>query len=139
MSQPISKTLSRFLAVGLIGFIVDLVGLQSMLYFGLDAVTARVVSFPIAVVVTWLLHRRYTFSHRRSNKRTRELTRYLSGQLLSNLLGFAAYTWLVLHLTTFAENPVMALIVSSAIGAATNYLVSHFVVFNGSGQSNDSD
>ena len=130
MSQPLTKTLLRFTAVGLIGFLVDLAGLQRLLYFGFDAVTARGVSFPGGVIVTWSLHRRYTFSHRRTEKRTRELTRYMSGQVLCNLLGLAAYTWLVLHVSVFAEYPAAALIVSSIIGTATNYVISHFVVFN---------
>lgn len=135
MSKSIVQTVPAFIAVGIVGFLVDLAGLQVMLALDFDAITARVLSFPIAVVITWVLHRRFTFSHRRRKKRTSELSRYMTAQIVSALLGFAAYTTLVLHAPLFGEYPALALVVSSIIGAIINYVFSHFVVFNETGGS----
>lgn len=135
MSKSIIQTVPAFIAVGIVGFLVDLAGLQGLLALDFDPITARVLSFPIAVVVTWLLHRRFTFSHRRRKKRSSELTRYMSAQIISALLGFAAYTTLVLQVPLFGTYPALALIVSSIVGAISNYMFSHYVVFNETGDS----
>jgi len=135
LRKSLQITLAKFLGVGLIGFTVDLVGLQWLLWMGYGPVVARSLTFPLAVLVTWALHRQFTFAHRRSDKRTSELTKYLSGQIAAALTAFGAYTWLVLQFDLFNQTPAYALIVSSVIGTTINYLSSHFVVFNNPNKS----
>ncbi|MEO0614900.1 MAG: GtrA family protein [Pseudomonadota bacterium] len=131
MSVTSRRQISQFVLVGGCGFLVDAVLLQSLVWAGLDPVPARLASFPVAVVTTWLMHRRLTFADRRASRRGLELGKYLMAQIVSALLGLAAFTWLVLYTDFFARVPLAALVVSSAIGTVSNYLLSHYVVFTG--------
>ena len=129
MSQSLPKTVIQFILVGGVGFLVDLAGLQGLLWAGFGPIGARLMSFPVAVLVTWMLHRRFTFAHRRSDRRALELTRYLSSQIASWAIGFAVYTTLVVRVPLCAEHPALALAASSIVAAISNYALSHFVVF----------
>lgn len=134
MIEHSRRQVGAFVVVGGIGFVVDAVVLQSLVSGGVGPIAARCVSFPVAVVVTWLLHRRYTFAHRRASRRERELGKYFAAQIASALLGFGAYAALVLYEPFFARVPLAALVISSAIGMLSNYLLSHYVVFTGAGE-----
>lgn len=131
MTVTSHRQLSLFALVGGCGFVVDAVLLQSLIWAGVGPVAARLASFPVAVVVTWLLHRRLTFADRRASRRGLELGKYLAAQIVSALLGLAAYTYLVLYVAFFRQVPLAALVVSSAIGTISNYLFSHYLVFTG--------
>ncbi|MEM8548890.1 MAG: GtrA family protein, partial [Pseudomonadota bacterium] len=73
MSVAGKKQIASFTLVGIIGFAVDAAMLQLALSsLQLEPVRARLVSFPVAVVVTWMLHRQFTFAHRRSERRSTE-------------------------------------------------------------------
>ncbi|MEM6810660.1 MAG: GtrA family protein [Pseudomonadota bacterium] len=135
MSVTSGRQISQFVLVGGCGFLVDAVLLQSLVWAGLDPLPARLASFPVAVLTTWLMHRRLTFADRRANRRGRELGKYLTAQIVSALLGLAAFTWLVLFTEFFARVPLAALVVSSAVGMVSNYLFSHYLVFTGERES----
>jgi putative flippase GtrA len=62
LGVPIPKGLPKFLAVGVVGLVVDL-GLFSLLErFGVSFLVARAISLPVATLATWLLNRRVTFA-----------------------------------------------------------------------------
>lgn len=131
MSVTSRRQITLFVFVGGCGFLVDAVLLQALVWSGFGPIPARLASFPAAVVTTWLLHRRLTFSSRRASRRGLELGKYLTAQIVSALLGLAAFTFLVLFAPVFATYPIAALVVSSAIGTVSNYLFSHYLVFTG--------
>lgn len=131
MSVTSRRQIAQFVFVGGCGFLVDAVLLQSLVWSGMGPIMARLVSFPVAVVTTWLLHRRLTFASRRASRRGLELGKYLTAQIVSALLGLAAFTFLVLYAEFFTRMPLAALVVSSAIGTVSNYLFSHYLVFTG--------
>lgn len=61
MNLQVVKQLGRFAFVGAIGFVVD-VGLTLMLIeYGSDALMARAISMPLAILTTWRLNRALTF------------------------------------------------------------------------------
>ncbi len=129
MSATNQRQLTWFIIVGGCGFIVDALMLQTLITVGLGPISARLLSFPVAVLFTWLMHRRFTFSARRSSRRSSELSKYLTAQIVSALLGLAAYTYLVLYQSFFAAWPVAALVVSAVCSMVSNYLLSHYLVF----------
>ena len=131
MSVTSRRQLVLFALVGGCGFLVDAVLLQTLVWSGVGPIAARLASFPVAVVTTWLMHRRLTFSGRRTSRRGLELGKYMTAQIVSALLGLAVYTFLVLYAPFFARLPVAALAISSAVGMISNYLFSHYLVFTG--------
>ncbi|MEM9796764.1 MAG: GtrA family protein [Pseudomonadota bacterium] len=106
-----------FLLAGGLGFVVDAGVLALGLAIGLPAWAARIPSFLLAVVTTWLLNRRITF---RSDTRPtlREFGRYLAAMSLGLGVNYAAYiTFVALGL-----HPLLALAVASCAGIVVNYL-----------------
>jgi putative flippase GtrA len=84
----------RFLGVGVAGFVVDS-GVTTMLSrAGLSPITARPPAILLAMSVTWLLNRRFTFEVQ-VRKSFSELSRYLVVALLSSFLNFFLYCGLV--------------------------------------------
>jgi putative flippase GtrA len=121
---------TRFLAVGVAGFAVD-GGLLAILtsLVGVPVLAARLVSFFIAVTVTWLLNRRLTFRHRASRRRIAEWWRYVTVNGIGgviNLVIFATLIWVVPWLNA---NPLMAFAIASAIALIFNFLGSRAIAF----------
>ena len=124
------RELGRFLATGTCGFIVD-AGAMLLVAEGLGVtvLAARCVSFPVAVTITWLLNRHWTFEHGRSRKPSEQYVLYLSGQLVSLAINFGVFAALVLNAQIFAARPVLALAVSAVIALGFSYLFARFVSF----------
>ena len=116
--------LSRFLQVGAIGFAID-AGLLWFLVYLMDVepVLGRLISFVATIMVTYVLNARYTFN---VSPRKSSASRYGFIQCLGALLNFGSYTWLV---TTAEVEPMIALIVGSALGSTHNFLMMKAFVF----------
>ncbi|MFK8052653.1 MAG: GtrA family protein [Woeseiaceae bacterium] len=125
----LSRQILFFLCIGTCGFLVEAIILQVLLWQGVGPIVARMIGFPVAVLTTWLLHRRFTFAAGKSDRKAQELTRYFSAQIFSALLGLGVYAWLVLSLPFFIKWPLAALVVSSVVGMVSNFLLSRFAVF----------
>jgi putative flippase GtrA len=117
----------RYCVVGGCGFFVEAALIAFLQYrWGWSALPCRAVSFPVAVVVTWWLNRRYTFATRGGWP---ELMRYLSTQgvgMLANLLAYTAVIWIVPALDRHALVPLVA---GSALGLAVNFALARHWVF----------
>jgi putative flippase GtrA len=117
----------RYCLVGGCGFFVEAALIALLQYrWGWSALPCRAVSFPLAVVVTWWLNRRYTFATRGG---WAELMRYLSTQgvgLVANLFAYTAVIWIVPALDRHALVPLVA---GSALGLAVNYALARHWVF----------
>lgn len=125
------QALVRFATIGAVGFIVD-GGLLAIAVYGLggDARLSRLVSFPIAVVVTWLFNRLWTFETRQGVKASTEFARYLGSQGLGCLVNFAFYgaslTWLPYPFNA----PLVALALAAGVALAANYMLVRVFVFD---------
>ncbi|HUO21515.1 MAG TPA: GtrA family protein [Caulobacteraceae bacterium] len=126
---PLNGHVMRFGLVGVLGFVVDGVVLQTMMYVGLNPIAARAISFPVAVCATWLANRTFTFRDRAGQSKVREASTYVAVQLVGGAANFAVYSALVHGFPVFAEWPVAALAFGSAAGMAINYLGSKHIVF----------
>lgn len=123
LSQRLRHQLVRFLAVGAVGFSVD-IGVLGFLLYGLGYVSdrralvwCRVASFFAAIGVTYLLNARFTFA---APIRGAGLSRYVLIQLLGALLNLGTYTFLVLGPL---ERPLIALAVGSAVATVSNFVL----------------
>jgi putative flippase GtrA len=129
-SQRLRHQLARFLAVGAVGFAVDVAVLWFLLY-GLDYVTdrgalvwCRLGSFFAAIAVTFLLNARYTFG---ASIRRASLSRYVAIQLLGAVLNIGTYSFLVLGPL---ERPLIALAIGSAVATVSNFLLVRRFVYD---------
>lgn len=112
----------RFLVVGGCGFLTDAAVLSIAHHgAGLAALPARAISFSVAVLVTWLLNRQWSFGV--SVPATlAEFARYLSVQSVGLAINFGAYSVCVAGFPPPIGEPLVALAVGSALAMGFNFL-----------------
>ena len=126
---PLNGHLMRFGLVGVLGFVVDGVVLETMVFLGMNPIAGRAVSFPIAVCATWLANRSFTFTDKVEQSRVREASTYVAVQLVGGAVNFIVYSALVHSLQVFADWPILALAFGAVAGMVVNYLGSKHIVF----------
>lgn len=116
----------RFLFVGALGFLTDAGVLWLMTNtFRFDPYTGRLVSFAIAVVVTWILNSRFTFKI--PQKRTkRHFGAYVTIQTSSFMMNYAIYSALVWQDIAV---PLLALALAAVIAMFYSFMAMNFWVF----------
>lgn len=127
-SQAFLRPFLRFGLVGGLGFAVD-AGVMSLLHglFGWDSIAARAVSFPVAVTVTWMCNRLFTFSDTPVPS-----SRYVAYVLLQGLGGavnFAVFSALIWSGIPGLSLPVIALAAGSGVALFITFFGCRRVVF----------
>lgn len=120
----------RFLSVGAIGFIVDAVvffGLVSGL--GVHYAWGRVSASFVALVVTWLLNRRLTFTQGKVDVASVEFLRYLGASSIGAGANLAALSLIAPHDVALAHSP--SYVVGAAVGLIVNFFLYDRFVFYG--------
>jgi putative flippase GtrA len=121
-----------FVVVGTVGFAVDATILAILVHeYGWGHYTARVVSFAVAVTVTWLLNRRFVFASARTINRRSEYTRYLTVQGMGMAINFLTYSLCIATNQMMDRWPVIALAVGSIVALLFNYVGARMFVFTG--------
>lgn len=130
--------LIKFGVVGGAGFIVD-IGLFNLLQHGPVAVlsgkpvTAKIISVSVAMIVTWLGNRLWTFSQKRTSTKVREFV----GFVVVNIGGMAIAVlclWLsryVFGFTSPLADNISANGVGLVLGMIFRYLAYKYLVFTG--------
>jgi len=124
--------LPAFLVVGSVGFTVDASILGTLVHgYGWGDYSARLVSFGVAVTVTWLLNRSFTFADGRTSKRRSEYSRYIAVQGTGAAINFLTYA-LCINVSEFMDKwPVTAAAVGSCVALSFNFLGARVFVFTG--------
>ncbi|MBW3656417.1 MAG: GtrA family protein [Gemmatimonadetes bacterium] len=120
--------LLRFALAGVVGFAVDGGVLQLLVSWGgWGPIAARAISFPAAVVATWLINRTMTFQDQ--GPLGRSLLRYFVVSLGGASVKFVVYTALVLASAQMAALPIVPLAIASVVALMFNYLGSKHFAF----------
>jgi putative flippase GtrA len=130
ISRKLFVEMLRFGIVGAIGFCVDAVVLYILIRWQIDPLLARVVSFPTALLATWLLNSRWTFGDSvRQKSRTRQAFGYVAVQCGGMSVNYMVFA-LALPLTGKSSlGVILALVLGSAAGLMVNFLGSRMLVF----------
>jgi putative flippase GtrA len=129
---------NRVLAFGLvggIGFGIEAVILQGLSLIGVQPILGRAVSFPVAVTATWLLNKHFTFRDRPVTDRRAQYLLYLGGQLGGAAINICAFILTIRRWPALASQPVVPLMVGSALGLLFNYAWANAMVFKGTARS----
>ena len=130
----IVNRISIFLAVGLLGLIVDLTAFHISIIW-LPELWARVFSIKMAIVATWLGNRLATFGYKKHHPLWLEYLLYLAASVLGAVVNYVSFL-AIIHQHPDIDRAV-AIIGSSAIAAVVNFLTYQFIVFPQSkGESN---
>ncbi|HRD98833.1 MAG TPA: GtrA family protein [Rubrivivax sp.] len=126
-SRREARMLSGFLLVGSVGFLVDAGLLTMMVAAGSGPYLGRAVSFPVAVVTTFLLNRHLTFQASGTGNPGLQFVRYLGAQLGGTLLNLAVYVALLAAVPAWSSQPWIPLAIGSIVAMALTYLSSRVI------------
>jgi putative flippase GtrA len=129
---PLDGHFMRFCCAGGLGFVVDFSVLKTIVHFGLNPIGARLISFSVAVVVTWLVNRAWTFkAHTASGLRAliREFAGYVAVQSVGFAANFSVYTLMVIGIPALNGRLLPPSIVGTLAGLLVNYLGAKHLVF----------
>ena len=120
----------RFCVVGVAGFVADAGVLMLLVHLaGANPIAARLLSFGIAVVVTFELNRRWAFGAIRHGSIPAAFAAYLSVQGLGFLCNLVVYTALILWLPAPFGAPLVCVAAASAVALLVNYSGARRLVF----------
>ena len=128
-ANPLWRT-ATFAFSGGMGFLVDAGILQLLAgVFGVQVHFARLVSFLVAVTVTWQINRNLTFANEgRRGSLLREWLSYLASSLLGGATNYGAFALSIYLSGYIREHLVIGVAIGSLAGMLVNYtLYSRFV------------
>ena len=129
MSRPAKIEIVLFSLVGAAGFVVDAAIVWALTRSGANAIIAQAIAFAVAVTVTWLLNRQFTFARHASPNRLREWMHYVAANSLGAVVNNGVYVLLVLTVAMFSKEPVLAVAAGSLAGLVFNFTASRAWVF----------
>jgi len=83
----------------------------------------------IAVTITWLLNRTFTFRLSRTERLHKEYFAYLTAQSFGALVNFAVFAFCIVSSKALKQYPVVALFCGSGAAMVVNFISMKFVVF----------
>lgn len=119
----------RFACVGTVGFVVD-AATVGLLHLSLGALWAQGCGYLLAVTVTWLLNRCWTFAGRGRASKWREWIHYVGANGWGALLNNAVYVLAIEGSPWFTRYPEMAVALGSLAGMGANYLAAKHWIFS---------
>lgn len=123
------KKIFLFGIAGVLGFLVDSVVLYllapiSGIYVG------RFFSFLLAVIVTWMFNRNFTFKHNKVDAGLlAEFLKYLSLMIVGGVINLGMYYFLISSMQFFHTMPIAAVAAGSLAGMAANFLTSQYILY----------
>ncbi len=124
----------RFAAIGCVGFAIDAGALVALMEVAsLNPFAARFVSFPLAVLGTWALNRRFVFASSAASPgdAAREYGRYFGVQTIGAATNMLVYVIAILSLPALSSHPVAALALGALAGLVVNFVGAKSLVFRG--------
>ncbi len=122
------STLPKFLFVGCIGLVFDIVIFSFLTQvWQVEVTLARCCAFLCTATVTWVGNRRITFSRASKSNPLRQWKKFIIGAAFSalpNFVVFESVIWL------YAEQVYVAFLLGVMVGALSNYLINSKWVFD---------
>lgn len=130
-TRRLMRSLGSFAASGTIGFLVDATVLTLLMRsVHLSAITARAVSFPAAVTVTWLLNRRGAFAGKGLTNSRHEYAGYFAIQLIGAALNLLVFVACLEFWPALVEWPIVALAAGAAIALLFNFFAARLMLYS---------
>ena len=131
--RPLKREASyfiKFCVVGGVGFIIDAgVLLMMTALLRQDPFTGRAVSFPVAVFVTFIFNRHWSFAHSQRSTLWRAVSAYFSVQAIGFACNILVYALAIALLPSPFNETVLCLAYASATALLVNFAGARLVVF----------
>lgn len=122
-----NRPIIRFLTIGVIGLLTDIVVLY-LLRNLLDLITAQAIAYVVAVTVSWLLNRVFTFQSEDPNL-FKEWFRYSMVYFISGIPNLGLFSALVFTIPYFHAHPIWPVLITAVVIAFLNYYCSKRFAF----------
>ena len=120
----------RFVVVGTAGFLADTGVLLAIVHAsGINPVIAKMLSFGVAVVLTFELNRRWAFGNVRHENLRTAFAAYLGVQSTGFLCNSAAFALSIYLLPVPFNNILLCSVIASALALFVNYAGAKHLVF----------
>jgi putative flippase GtrA len=126
----LDPSLLRFGVVGCIGFVVDYTVLQLLVTaVGMDAKLAQIPAFGVAVLVTWMLNRVWTFNAAGRDSKVRQAALYIGVQCVGAGTNYVVFTGLLLIAPDLKAWLVIPLGIGAIVAMGLTFLGSKYLAF----------
>jgi putative flippase GtrA len=130
LERRIDPAFLRFGMVGAVGFLVDYGVLHAVVSLvGIGPIAARFVSFPVAVLATWLLNRAFTFRQPTVHGPVRQAMLYALVQGVGGVVNVAVYTAAIALVPVLKSALFVPLAAGSAAGLCLTFAGSKYFAF----------
>lgn len=119
----------RFGVVGSVGFIVDASLLWLFMSLGFNPYLGRLMSFPTALIVTWILNHKWTFGATQDSHRKGHFQRYVAVQLTGMFINYSTYSLVLMTFGTDDLTVFAALVSGSFVGMFINFCGARYIAF----------
>lgn len=125
----------RYLLVGGLGFLVDAALLELFIFYDLSVYAARGLSMTLAIGVTYLLHKNFTFTDAaRPAKTHQQAAAFVGCQLFAASINYAVFCAFLALLPAGFVARMFSLCCGVGAGLAVNFLLLRFFVFPQNGR-----
>lgn len=116
--------------IGAIGFAVEAITLTFLTgVVGWAAWHSRMISFPLALAITWTLNRKYTFRGQSAYGRVRDALGYTVIQSMGSLINLVVFRTALELAPVMHTLPVIALAIGAVAGLSFNFIVSRTILY----------
>lgn len=123
------RSITFFAVIGMVGFLVDASLLKLFItWVKDDPIVGRIMSFPIAVTVTWLLNRRYTFVSKQESL-LREWVTYVAVNSVGLTINLSVFMVVVFSFEVAKNYPIVTLGIASLVAMFFNYFGAKYFAF----------
>jgi putative flippase GtrA len=122
------KQIGMFAVAGTVGYMVDVVVLL-LCNMIMGPLFGRLISFTAAVITTWLINRKHTFSEYGGRSLMQEFSRYFTSCLAGGAVNLFSYSAMVFALNLAPIWLPVAVAVGSLAGMSVNFLLAKHFVF----------
>lgn len=125
------REIISFAGVGTVGFALDAAIVWALInYAAVSPIPAKLMAFPCAVTVTWLLNRNSTFKANQQTNYLKEWFLYIQINSIGALANNLSFIVLVSINNFLYETPLITVAIGSIFGMLFNYFGSKYLVFN---------
>jgi putative flippase GtrA len=120
----------KFLGIGVIAFLIDVVVFQATVALAqASPYVARLVSFVVTVTAAWWLNRTFTFADADNIRPDLQWGRFFAANLVGGSVNYATFALMIATLPVAQAYPVIALAAGSLCGLLFNFTAYRRYVF----------
>ena len=130
-SGRINSSVFRFIAVGLVGLLIDAATTSILVtLYVIEPSWAKILGFGVAVLITYFLHHRFTFTEATRGLSRAQFVSYLLGQCVGAGINLVCFLGALSFLgQKNVYELLLAVAIASAIAAVFNYIFAARVVY----------